>query len=89
VTAHAVPGFSRREALGYLNNRLTGFPDQRIEALDLAEDLGGLPIALAQAAAVVTVTETTCRDYRGEYAQRLRATTETIVDGCPQSLVAT
>jgi hypothetical protein len=30
VTSHAVAGFSRREALGYLNTRLTGFPDQRI-----------------------------------------------------------
>ena len=75
VTAHAVAGFSRREALGYLNARLTGFPDQRIEALDLAEDLGGLPIALAQAAAVVTVTESTCREYRAEYAQRLQTAT--------------
>jgi tetratricopeptide (TPR) repeat protein len=89
VTAHAVPGFSRREALSYLNTRLTGFPDQRIEALDLAEDLGGLPIALAQAAAVVSVTASTCRDYRAEYAQRLATTAETVVDGCPQSLLAT
>jgi hypothetical protein len=89
VTAHAVPGFSRREALAYLNTRLTGFPDQRIEALDLAEDIGGLPIALAQAAAVVSVTASTCRDYRAEYAQRLAATAETVVDGCPQSLLAT
>jgi tetratricopeptide (TPR) repeat protein len=89
VTAHAVPGFSRREALGYLNARLTGFPDQRIEALDLAEDLNGLPIALAQAAAVVTVKEITCRDYRAEHAQRLRATAGTAVDGCPPPLLAT
>ena len=89
MTAHAVAGFSRREALGYLNTRLTGFPDQRIEALDLAEDLGGLPIALAQAAAVVSVTNSTCRDYRAEYAQRLATTAETLVEGCPQSLLAT
>jgi tetratricopeptide (TPR) repeat protein len=89
VTAHAVAGFSRREALAYLNARLTAFPDQRIEALDLAEDLGGLPLALAQAAAVVAVAESTCRDYRAEYAVRLRTTTETLVDGCPQSLLAT
>ena len=89
VTAHATGGFSRREALGYLNARLTGFPDQRIEALDLAEDLGGLPIALAQAAAVVTVREITCRDYRAEHAQRLRATAGTVVDGCPPPLLAT
>jgi tetratricopeptide (TPR) repeat protein len=89
VTAHAVAGFSRREALTYLNTRLTSYPDQRIEALDLAEDLGGLPIALAQAAAVVSVTESTCRDYRAEYAERLQSTTETLVDGCPRSLLAT
>jgi tetratricopeptide (TPR) repeat protein len=89
VTTHAVPGFSRREALAYLNARLTDFPDQRIEALDLAEDLGGLPIALAQAAAVVSVAKSTCRDYRADYAQRLATTTETLVEGCPQSLLAT
>jgi tetratricopeptide (TPR) repeat protein len=89
VTSHAVAGFSRREALGYLNTRLTGFPDQRIEALDLAEDLGGLPIALAQAAAVVTATDSTCRDYRAEYAQRLPSSAATLVEGCPQSLLAT
>jgi tetratricopeptide (TPR) repeat protein len=89
VTAHAVAGFSRREALSYLNAWLTGFPDQRIEALDLAEDLGGLPIALAQAAAVVAATGSTCRDYRAEYAERLRSTTGTLVEGCPQSLLAT
>ncbi|HEX3715966.1 MAG TPA: tetratricopeptide repeat protein [Trebonia sp.] len=89
VTVHAVHGFSRREALGYLNARLTGFPDQRIEALDLAEDVGGLPIALAQAAAVITVTQSTCRDYRAEFARRLGSVTGTVVDGCPQSLLAT
>jgi tetratricopeptide (TPR) repeat protein len=89
VTTHAVAGFSRREAIAYLNARLTGFPDQRIEALDLAEDLGGLPITLAHAAAVVTVTESTCRDYRAEYAERLQTTTQTFIDGCPQSLLAT
>jgi hypothetical protein len=89
VTAHAVTGFSRREALAYLNGRLTGFPDQRIEALDLAEDLDGVPIALAQAAAVVTVKEITCRDYRAEHAQRLRAIAGTVIDGCPPPLLAT
>ena len=89
VSAHAVGGFSRREALAYLNTRLTDFPDQRIEALDLAEDLGGLPVALAQAAAVVTVAGSTCRDYRAAYEERLRTTTETLVEGCPQSMLAT
>src|SRR5579863_1339506 len=89
VTAHSVAGFSRREALGYLNARLTSFPDQRIEALDLAEDLGGLPIALAQAGALVTASDLTCREYRAKYAQRLGTITDTVIDGCPPSLLAT
>ncbi|HEX9040555.1 MAG TPA: tetratricopeptide repeat protein [Trebonia sp.] len=89
VTAYSIAGFSRREALGYLNGRLTSFPDQRIEALDLAEDLGGLPIALAQAGAVVTANDMTCREYRAKYAQRLGTMTDTVIDGCPPSLLAT
>jgi tetratricopeptide (TPR) repeat protein len=89
VTAHSVAGFSRREALGYLNGRLTSFPDQRIEALDLAEDLGGLPIALAQAGAVVITHDMTCREYRVKYAKRLSTITDTVIDGCPAPLLAT
>ena len=90
MTAHAVAGFSRREALGYLNARLTSFPDQRIEALDLAEDLGGLPIALAQAAAVVTADREHLPGVPGRVRAAARSTTaQTLVDGCPQSLLAT
>jgi tetratricopeptide (TPR) repeat protein len=88
-TAYGVAGFSRREALGYLNSRLVSFPDQRIEALDLVEDIDGLPIAIAQAASVIIVAESTCRDYRTEYAQRLRVTAPAIIEGCPHSLLAT
>ena len=88
-TAYGIPGFSRREAVGYLNTRLVSFPDQRIEALDLAADIGGLPLAMAQAAAVIIVAEGTCREYRAEYAQRLRANPPSVIDGCPPSLLAT
>jgi tetratricopeptide (TPR) repeat protein len=87
-TVLGVPGFSRREALGYLNSRLTGYPDQRIEALDLAEDTGGLPLSMAQAAAVVAGCDTTCRDYRLEFEQRLRNMTGMAVEGCPPSMLA-
>jgi len=38
---------------------------------------------------VVSVAESTCRDYRDAYAERLRTTTETLVESCPQSLLAT
>lgn len=48
-----VAGLSRREALDYVAARLTDYPDQRIEALDLGEDLDGLPLGLAQATAVM------------------------------------
>jgi len=89
VTRQAVHGFSRREALGYLNTRLTGFPDQRIEALDLAEDLGGRPSAVALAAAVISATEGSCRAYRAQYAARLSSVADTVVDNCPPSLLAT
>lgn len=89
ATVVGVPGFSRREALGYLNSRLTGHPDQRIEALDLAEDTGGLPLSMAQAAAVVTGNDTTCREFRPQYAERLRNTASAAIDGCPSSMIAT
>jgi len=87
-TAYGVPGFSRREAVGYLNTRLVSFPDQRIEALDLAADIGGLPLAIALAAGAITVAEGTCREYRAEYAQRMRTGAPAPIDGCPQSLLA-
>ena len=89
ATAYGVTGFSRREAVGYLSTRLASFPDQRIEALDLAEDIGGLPLAIAQAAAVIIVAEGTCREYRAEYAQRLRTNASAVIEGCPRSLLAT
>src|SRR6202789_2878814 len=71
-TVYGVRGFSRREAVGYLNTRLVSFPDQRIEALDLAADVEGLPIAIAQAAGVIIVAEGTCRGYMGEIPPRVR-----------------
>jgi tetratricopeptide (TPR) repeat protein len=67
-----IGGFSRREALGYLNTRLTDFPDQRIEALDLGEDLDCLPLAIAQAAAVMMVRQMDCREYRAQLSERRR-----------------
>jgi len=88
VTGQAVHGFSRRESLGYLNARLTGFPDQRIEALDLAEDLGGVPITVSLAAAVISASKSSCRAYRADYAARLSSVTGPVVDGCPPSLLA-
>ena len=84
-----VSGFSRRESLGYLNARLNAYPDQRIEALDLAEDLNGLPLALAQAASVMAVREQDCRQYRAQFAERCHHMTASPVDGVSAVLLAT
>src|SRR5215468_1390314 len=64
--------FSPREALGYLSAKLHNDPDQWIGALDLAADLGYLPIALAQAAALMADTGLDCRDYRARVADRMK-----------------
>lgn len=84
-----VEGFNRREALGYMNSRLTGYPDQRIEALDLAEDLGRLPIALAQASSLIMDRGEDCRDYRARYAERVNHVGAAATEGCPPEVLAT
>jgi tetratricopeptide (TPR) repeat protein len=66
-----VAGLSRREALDYVAARLTDYPDQRIEALDLGEDLDGLPLGLAQATAVMRARGQGCREYRALLAARI------------------
>src|SRR6516225_1003086 len=66
-----VPGLNRREALDYVASRLSDYPDQRIEALDLGEDLDGLPLALAQATAAMSARRQGCREYRALLAGRM------------------
>ena len=64
--------FSPREALSYLSSKLHNDSDQWIGALDLADDLGFLPIALAQAAALMADTGLDCRQYRARFADRMQ-----------------
>src|SRR5256885_12410978 len=66
-----VPGLNRREALDYVTSRLTEYPDQRIEALDLGEDLAGLPLALAQATAAMNARRQGCREDPALLAERI------------------
>ena len=70
VLVSAVPGFSTREALNYLSGRLTTDPDQRSGAIDLADELGCDPAALAQAAAVIISSGIRCREYRDYIIER-------------------
>ncbi|HJY98067.1 MAG TPA: hypothetical protein VJ371_24230, partial [Streptosporangiaceae bacterium] len=82
-----VPGLSRREALSYLSSRLTDHPDQRIEALDLGEDLAGLPLALSQATAVINARQQGCREYRATLGERRKHMSG--VDGASATVLAT
>ena len=84
-----VGGFSRREVLAYLSARLTDFPDQRAEALDLGADLDGLPLALAQAAAVMSLNRLSCREYRGRLGERREHMSAVRVDGVSPTVLAT
>src|SRR6478609_5458989 len=84
-----VGGFSRREVLAYLSARLTDFPDQRAEALDLGVELDGLPLGLAQAAAVMTLNRLSCREYRGRLGERRQHMSAIWVDGVSPAVLAT
>src|SRR5439155_25591797 len=84
-----VGGFSRREVLAYLSARLTDFPGQRAEALELGADLDGLPLALAQAAAVMTVNQLSCAEYRGRLGERREHMSAIRVDGISPAVLAT
>jgi tetratricopeptide (TPR) repeat protein len=65
-----VGAFSPREALSYLMGRLTADTDQRLGAIDLVEDLGREPLALAHASAVIAGSALSCRDYRDYFGRR-------------------
>ena len=65
-----VGAFSPREALSYLMGRLTADPDQRLGAIDLVEDLGREPMALAQASGVIATSSLSCRDYQSYFTAR-------------------
>ena len=62
--------FSQREGLNYLSTRLRAEPDQWAGAIDLAIELGFLPIALAWAGALVAEAGIDCREYRARIAER-------------------
>lgn len=71
VRVIGVPGFSRREALSYLMDRLTEDRGQRSGAIDLVDHLGGEPLALAQASSVIGSSTLSCRDYQELFVHKL------------------
>jgi tetratricopeptide (TPR) repeat protein len=61
--------FSLREAISYLSGRLAADPDKRHGVIELAQDLGLEPVALAQASAVIANSPLSCRDYRAHFVR--------------------
>jgi tetratricopeptide (TPR) repeat protein len=82
-----IGAFSRREALGYLTARMYDDPDLRIQALDLAEDLGCLPLALALAAGTMTGSGHGCREYRPWFARRRQEIADVTSEHTPSTTV--
>jgi len=62
--------FSPREALSYLAARLNEDPGMRAGAVDLATEVGCLPLGLAQAAALIADSRIDCARYRAALADR-------------------
>lgn len=71
VRVLGVQGFSRREALSYLMDRLTEDRGQRSGAIDLVDHLGGEPLALVQASSVIGNSNLSCRDYQDIFVRKL------------------
>lgn len=71
VRVVGIQGFSRREALSYLMDRLTEDRGQRSGAIDLVDHLGGEPLALVQASSVIGSSTLSCRDYQELFVRKL------------------
>jgi tetratricopeptide (TPR) repeat protein len=80
--------FSSHEGLTYLMARLSADPDQRLGAVDLVEELGCDPLALAQASAAVASAGISCRDYHDLYIKR-REQIVGVSGGAPAAMAVT
>jgi tetratricopeptide (TPR) repeat protein len=81
--------FSPREAVAYLSSKLHNDQDQWIGALDLASDLGYLPIALAQAASLMADSGLDCRQYRAQVGDRMKHLAGAPVGAYPSIVAST
>ena len=71
VRVMGIQGFSRREALSYLMDRLTEDRGQRSGAIDLVDHLGGEPLALVHASSVIGNSMLSCREYQDMFVRKL------------------
>jgi len=62
--------FNSREALGYLMERLSANPGQRLGAIDLVRSIALEPTALTQASAVIASSTMSCHSYCDYFLRR-------------------
>jgi tetratricopeptide (TPR) repeat protein len=72
--------FSLRDAVSYLSERLSADPDKRHGIIELAQDLGLEPVALAQASAVIASSPMSCSDYRAHFVRRREQLAESSIE---------
>ncbi|MFK3980555.1 tetratricopeptide repeat protein [Micromonospora sp. NPDC050397] len=76
--------FTAAESAAYLKAKLGGDPVRLDEAAELADNLGHLPLALAQAAAYILDRKTmTCAGYRRRFANQARKLADLAPDALP------
>jgi tetratricopeptide (TPR) repeat protein len=75
--------FSPGEAVTYLTGRLGTDPGRHPRTTDLALDLGGEPLALGQAGAVLASSALSCGDYHESFMRRRQE----MADGTPAAAV--
>ena len=76
MQALPVGPFNSREALGYLMERLSANPGQRLGAIDLVRAVGLEPTALTQASAVIASSTMSCHDYCDYFVRRQQQLTD-------------
>lgn len=83
--------FTHDEAVAYLEAKFADRPQQRVGTAELAEALGYLPLALAQAAAYMDDRNLSCVDYQRRLVDRRRTLGELLPDtgGLPDDHQAT
>ncbi len=79
--------FNSREALGYLMDRLSDNPSQRLGAIDLVSVTDFEPVALTQASAVIASSTMSCHSYREYFTGRRQQLTDS--SGAPPASAVT
>lgn len=83
--------FAESEAYEYLAHRFAHDPRRLVEAAELAQDLGRLPLALTLAATYAATRDITCAQVRQLFGQHTmpQSTVDALAGDCPRSVAMT